>query len=72
MFGLGMQELLIILLVVLLLFGAKRIPEVMRSFGKGVTEFKKGVSELESELDKKPDKNARKEEGDKVSENNTV
>ncbi len=52
MFGLGMQELLVILLVILLLFGAKRIPEVMRSFGKGVTEFKKGIKDIESELDK--------------------
>jgi sec-independent protein translocase protein TatA len=52
MFGLGMQELLVILLVILLLFGAKRIPEVMRSFGKGVTEFKKGVKDIETELDK--------------------
>ena len=72
MFGLGMQELLIILLVVLLLFGAKRIPEVMRSFGKGVTEFKKGVSELESEIDKKPGKNVGNEEGEKVSEDKTA
>lgn len=71
MFGLGMNELLIILLVVLLLFGAKRIPEVMRSFGKGVTEFKKGVRELESEMDK-PDKNQNKEEGQKVNEDKTV
>ncbi len=49
MFGsLGMQEILLILLVVLLLFGAKRIPEVMRSLGSGVQQFKRGMRELES------------------------
>ncbi len=42
--GLGWQEILLILLVVLLLFGAKRIPEIARSLGKGVKEFKKGIS----------------------------
>ncbi len=47
---LGMQELLVILLVVLLLFGAKRIPEVMRSFGSGINEFKKGLKEIEKEV----------------------
>lgn len=47
---LGMQEILLILLVVLLLFGAKRIPEVMRSFGSGINEFKKGLKEIEKEV----------------------
>jgi sec-independent protein translocase protein TatA len=41
----GLPELIIILFIILLLFGAKRLPEVMRSIGKGVKEFKKGVKE---------------------------
>jgi sec-independent protein translocase protein TatA len=52
MFGLGHQELLIILVVVLVLFGAKRLPELARGLGKSVTEFRKGVQqddETESE-----------------------
>jgi sec-independent protein translocase protein TatA len=49
MFGsLGMQEILLILVVVLLLFGAKRIPEVMRSLGSGIQQFKRGMREIES------------------------
>lgn len=40
----GGQELIIILLIVLVLFGAKKIPELMRSFGKGVKEFKDGMN----------------------------
>jgi sec-independent protein translocase protein TatA len=60
---LGMQELLVILLVVLLIFGAKRIPEIMRSFGSGINEFKRGMREIESEMkkeeqDKKDDRRA--------------
>jgi sec-independent protein translocase protein TatA len=45
MFGLGYQELLLILLIVLVLFGASRLPELARSLGSSVKEFKKGVVE---------------------------
>ena len=51
--GLGMPEILLILGIVVLLFGASRIPEVARSLGKGVDEFKKGLKgepEKEKEL----------------------
>jgi len=46
MFGLGYQELLIILVIVLILFGASRLPELARSLGSSVKEFKKGVNEV--------------------------
>lgn len=48
MFGLGYQELMIILVIVLLLFGAQKLPELARGLGKSVSEFKKGQSELEN------------------------
>ena len=47
----GWLEILLILVVVLLLFGAKKLPEVMGSFGKGVKEFKKGVKDIGREID---------------------
>jgi TatA/E family protein of Tat protein translocase len=43
MFGLGTQELLLILLVIILLFGARKIPEIARGLGRSIGEFKKGV-----------------------------
>jgi sec-independent protein translocase protein TatA len=49
MFGLGYQELLIILVIVLILFGANRLPELARSLGSSVKEFKKGVNEAKGE-----------------------
>jgi sec-independent protein translocase protein TatA len=49
MFGLGYQELLIILVIVLVLFGANRLPELARSLGSSVKEFKKGVTEAKAE-----------------------
>lgn len=49
MFGLGYQELLIILVIVLILFGANRLPQLARSLGSSVKEFKKGVDEGRTE-----------------------
>lgn len=46
----GGQELLIILLVVLVLFGGKKIPELMRGLGKGVKEYKNAVNNVDNEL----------------------
>jgi sec-independent protein translocase protein TatA len=43
MFGLGTQELLLILLVIILLFGARKIPEIARGLGRSIGEFKKGM-----------------------------
>ncbi len=55
--GLGMWELMLIFLVVLLLFGAKRLPEIGSSLGKGIREFKGSIREIEGDLtvpDEKP------------------
>ncbi len=48
--GFGMGEMIFIFLIVLLLFGAKRLPEIGSSLGKGIREFKSSVSEIEREL----------------------
>jgi sec-independent protein translocase protein TatA len=50
--SLGMQEILLLALVVLLLFGGKKIPELMKGIGKGVKSFKEGVSGVEDQLNK--------------------
>jgi len=46
----GMQEILVILLVVLIFFGGRKIPELMKGLGKGMREYKKAVSGIEEEL----------------------
>ncbi len=48
--GLGMGEMIVIFLVVLLLFGAKRLPEIGSSLGKGIREFKGSIREIEKEI----------------------
>lgn len=56
MFGIGWQELLLIVLIILLLFGAKKIPEIMRSLGRGMKELKKGMKEVDEEVSGDNDK----------------
>lgn len=55
--NLGGQEILIIALIILLLFGGKKIPELMRGLGKGVSQFKKGMNDIEQEINAEPKKN---------------
>lgn len=50
MFGLHGSEILIIALIVLLLFGGKKIPELMKGLGRGIKSFKDGVNGLEEEI----------------------
>ncbi len=47
--GLGMSEVLVIVLVVLLFFGGKKIPELMKGLGKGVRSFKDGMNDIEKD-----------------------
>ena len=63
MFGsVGMPELIIGLVVILLLFGAKRVPELARGLGSGVREFKKGTQEGEVENKKKEEEEEKEEQ----------
>ncbi len=48
--NIGMGELLIIMVVVLILFGGKKIPEIAKNLGKGISEFKKGINDLQKEI----------------------
>lgn len=50
MFGMGPWELALIFLVVLLLFGAKRLPDIAQGMGKGIREFKKAVKDTQDEI----------------------
>jgi sec-independent protein translocase protein TatA len=53
--GVGFQEILLIGIVVLVLFGAKKIPEFMKGLGKGVKEFKDGINDIKSDVEKELD-----------------
>lgn len=63
MFGLGMPELIVILIILLLIFGATKLPEIGRSFGKTISEFKKGMREIDSD---KTDSTEKKEDKTQV------
>lgn len=63
-FNLGTGELIAIVLVILLLFGGKKIPELMRGIGKGVRSFKKGMNGIEDEINKPVDEE-KNEQGKK-------
>jgi len=51
MFGIGTTELLVILFIILLVFGSKKLPELAQGLGKGIREFKKASNEIQDELD---------------------
>jgi sec-independent protein translocase protein TatA len=67
MFGgsVGLQELLLIFLVVLLLFGARRIPDIAQGLGKGIREFKKAMKETQDEISKPGDSGTTQSNSDK-------
>ena len=62
----GTQEMILILIVILLLFGAKRLPELARGLGKSIREFKKATSEVEENI-----REAMKEEEKKTTQDST-
>ncbi len=51
MFGIGPPELLVVFLIILILFGAKRLPELARSLGKSINEFKSATQNIKNDLD---------------------
>jgi sec-independent protein translocase protein TatA len=53
--GIGVQELILIFLVVLLLFGSKRIPEIAHGLGKGIRDFKKAMQETQDAISMPPE-----------------
>ncbi|MCI0531293.1 MAG: twin-arginine translocase TatA/TatE family subunit [candidate division Zixibacteria bacterium] len=55
--GIGAQEILLIFLAILILFGAKKIPEIAQGLGKGIREFKKAARETKEEFEKTEDTN---------------
>jgi len=65
MFGLGYQELLLILVIVLILFGAQRLPDLAKSLGSSVKEFKKGINEVTKDDATSAAKEATKKEDEK-------
>lgn len=69
MFGMGTWELLIIMFIILLVFGSKKLPELAQGLGKGIREFKKATTDIEEELDlNKPLTSSPK--SDKIDEKN--
>lgn len=63
MFGLGTQELLIILVLVMIIFGAGKLPQVGGALGKGLRNFKKGVNEAEEDIEEGKVEELPKENG---------
>jgi len=68
MFGLGTQELLIILLIALFIFGGKKLPEIGAGLGKGLKAFKQGLKETTSEVEEKPADNPKIENREESAE----
>ncbi len=73
MFGIGLPEIIFIALIVLLFFGGKKIPELMRGLGKGVRSFKDGMNDIKDEVEKAdPTKSDAKTESPKQEDKETA
>jgi sec-independent protein translocase protein TatA len=68
MFGMGGHELLIVMVVILVLFGGKQIPSLMRNLGKGATEFKRGLKEPDPEPEPEPEPEPKPEPKESATE----
>ena len=66
--GLGMQEMLLIGLVILIFFGARKIPEFMKGLGKGVREFKDGIKEVKKDAGDNDQTHIKKTDTSKVDQ----
>jgi len=72
MFGIGTTELLVILFIILLVFGSKKLPELAKGLGKGINEFKRASQEIQSELDINAPLKETKKEPEKKEEDNSA
>ena len=66
--GLGIQEILVIAFVILLLFGGKKIPELMNGLGKGVRSFKEGMNDIKKNVEESQDLTAKENQEQKKDE----
>jgi len=62
--NIGAGEIVIVALVILLLFGGKKIPELMKGLGKGVRSFKEGINDIEKEINMEPSQTKKNETAD--------
>jgi sec-independent protein translocase protein TatA len=72
MFGLGAPELVLIFVVILLLFGGKKLPELARGLGKGIREFKKAKDDIGDTMNREADDIAREEQQKKADKETEV
>jgi sec-independent protein translocase protein TatA len=64
--GIGPMEIILVILVIVLLFGAKKIPELMRGLGSGMKEFKKAANDLDKKPENKSDNIPPADDSDKL------
>ncbi|HOJ37461.1 MAG TPA: twin-arginine translocase TatA/TatE family subunit [Ignavibacteriales bacterium] len=63
--NIGFTELIIIMIIILIFFGPKKIPELAQSIGKGIKEFKKAMADMKDNVDAKDTKNEQKDDNNK-------